>query len=109
MFNLLKKLLKKVMGFLNYLMKYAMKHPLRMLVTAGVLYVCCSENILAQARDVLGMNQKIMEPSGNDQDQEKQQAPEMDDESMYNTSQHHTMAVAERDAKIEDMVNDAHL
>jgi len=100
------KLLKNVF---NKLLNYAKKYPIRMAISAFIVYMCCSENLLARLKDFLGINDKILEPKGNDAQEQKQSSPEMDDVSMYKDSQLHTMKVADKSAELEDLVNEAHL
>ena len=108
MIKLLKKLLNMLLALPKKLFAYAKKHPIRMVIAAGALYMCCSGNILAKAQDLVGLNNKILEPQGNDADEPTQNAPEMDDSSMYKDSQLHTMKVADKSAELEDLVNGAH-
>ena len=109
MLKLLKKLLNMLLALPKKLLSYVKKHPIRIGVSAVALYMCCSENILASLKDMLGMNGKILEPKGNDADEESQKQPETDDISMYKDSQLHTARVADKSAELEDLVNAAHL
>lgn len=108
MLKLLKKLFNMLVALPEKLLKYAKKHPIRMGLSAVALYLCCSDNLLGKVRDLVGLNGRILEPKGNDAEAEKQNAPEMDDVSMYKDSQLHTALVAEKSADLEDLVNESH-
>jgi len=109
MLNLLKKLLKMLLALPQKLFKYAMKHPIRMAISAVALYMLCSDNLMGKVRDIIGASAKILDPEGNDAEEEKQNAPETDDISMYKDSQLHTSMVADKSAQLEDIVNAAHM
>jgi len=109
MFKLLKKLVNMLQAFTQKLSKYAMKHPIRMLISAFALYMCCSDNLMGKIRDLVGVNGTILEPKHNDVEEETQNTPETDDISMYKNSSLHTSMVADKSAQLEDLINNAHL
>ena len=94
----------------NKLLSYGKKHPIRMGVAAFLVYLCFSgsDNLFAKLKDMSGANNEILEPSDNDEEEQRQNQPEMDDNSMYKNSQLHTMQVSNKSAELEDLINGAH-
>lgn len=95
---------------LKKLFNYAMKHPFRVGLSVMVLYACCSSEIMSMLGNVLGMGRTMLQPSKEVQAAKDDQlmAPDMDDVSMFAESKVFTSQVAQKNGKLEDIIDSVH-
>lgn len=98
------------MFLLTKLYNYARKHPFRVGLGVMIIYACCSSEVMSMLKNVVGMGQKILKPTKESLSMKRDQliVPDMDDVSMYAESKSFTSKVAQKNAKLEDIVDEAH-
>ena len=107
MLNLLKKLVKMVMKVPNMIYSFAKKNPVKAGLVVFALYLCCFEDVMGTIKNLMNMG-ALEIPEGKEEKEQEQQAPQMDDVSMFRESLEHNVKIADVDANLEDLINDVH-